>query len=157
VPGKPTARSEFRLQLSGILLGILGVVAYAVCMFPAGLVSVVITVVGLLGLVLAVGLLIWRLKRFGPIVKTVATSPLAGLMHRYFDSISRAPAIKNPLLVLIGAANSTNPSALSQKLAGQWGGANEIKTYPGEDHDLLLHANSSWADIGTFLQTLARE
>ena len=341
--GKLTTRSEFRLQLSGILLGTMGLVAYAVSMFTSGAVSVVITVVGLLGFVVVLGLLIWRLRRFGPSVKAMALSllvviagsylilfllifffqdtianqtssffqpkalspaaaqalaasdvetlelttpdsvrlhgwlvknsmegraplliyfngsgsetsamlpyaqtldgwsvalinyrgfgqsegtpsqanafadaafiydtltqrpdiaadrvvamgyslgtgvavylseqrpvagtvlvapydsmtligikrpplyaPLTGILHHYFDSISRAPAIKNPLLVLIGTADATIPPALSQKLSDQWGGATDIKTYPGEDHDLLLHANTSWADIAAFLQT----
>jgi dienelactone hydrolase len=81
-------------------------------------------------------------------------TPLTGLMHRYFDSISRAPEIKSPLLVLLGSADSTVPPELSQQLAGQWGGAVDVKTYPGEDHDLLLHSNSSWADTAAFLQSL---
>jgi pimeloyl-ACP methyl ester carboxylesterase len=81
-------------------------------------------------------------------------APLMGLMHHYFDSISRAPGIKTPLLVLIGSADSVVPPELSQKLAGQWGGVTDIKTYPGEDHDLLLHHNSSWTDIAAFLRTL---
>ena len=75
-------------------------------------------------------------------------------MKRYFDSISRAPGIKTPLLVLIGSADPVIPPELSQKLAGQWGSAVDVKTYLGEDHDLLLHHNSSWADIGAFLRTL---
>jgi pimeloyl-ACP methyl ester carboxylesterase len=84
-------------------------------------------------------------------------APLLGILHRYFDSISRAPEIKTPLLVLVGSADSVFPPELSQKLAGQWGGAVEVKTYPGEDHDLLLHPNSSWADIAAFLQTLKQK
>jgi pimeloyl-ACP methyl ester carboxylesterase len=340
------AKSEHRLQISNILLGITGIVAYAVSMFTSGAVSVVITVIGLLGFVLTLGLLIRQRRRFGPIVKTTALSlltviagsylilfllifffqdtianqtssffqpkaispeaaqalvasdvetldlatsdgarlrgwlvknsteaqtplliffngsgsessamipfarkldgwsvalvnyrgfgqsegtpsqanaladatfiydaltrrpgiaadrvvamgyslgtgvavylseqrptagtvlvapydsqtliglkrpplyaPLAGSLHRYFDSISRAPRIKTPLLVLVGSADSVFPPELSQKLAGQWGGAVEVKTYPGEDHDLLLHDNSSWADIKAFLQTLPK-
>ena len=82
-------------------------------------------------------------------------APLMGLMHRYFDSISRAPGIKTPLLVLIGSADPVVPPELSQKLAGQWGGVVDIKTYAGEDHNLLLHNNSSWTDIAAFLQTFA--
>jgi pimeloyl-ACP methyl ester carboxylesterase len=342
-----TAHSERRLQISNLLLGITGIVAYAVSMFTSGPISVIITAIGLLGFVLTLGLLIWRRKRFGPIVKTVALSllavvagsylilfvliyffqdaiadqtssffqpqamspeavqallapnveaidlptpdgarlrgwlvknsaearaplliyfegsgsdaakmmpyaqtldgwsvalinyrgfgqstgtpsqanafadatfiydtltqrpdieadhvvamgyslgtgvavylsaqrptagtvlvapydsqtligikrsplyaPLMGIMHRYFDSISRAPRIKTPLLDLVGSADSVFPPELSQKLAAQWGGATNIKTYPGEDHDLLLHHNSSWADIATFLQALARK
>jgi uncharacterized protein len=338
----PTAHNTRRLQLVTILLGIMGVVAYAVSMFTSGSISVVITISGLLGFVVTLGLLIWRLKRFGPIIKTVVISllaviggaylilflliflfqdtianqtssffqpkaisaeaahalaaldveaidlassdgarlrgwlvknatepraplliyfngsgsessamipyaqtldgwsvalinyrgfgqsegtpsqanafadatfiydtliqrpdidadrvvamgyslgtgvathlstqrpvigtvlvapydsltliglkrpplyaPLMGTMKHYFDSISRAPAIKTPLLVLSGAADPVIPPELSQKLADQWGGAVDIKTYPGEDHDLLLHNNSSWADITAFLR-----
>ena len=65
--------------------------------------------------------------------------------------------IKTPPLVLIGSADSTVPPELSQKLAGQWGGVTDIKTYPGEDHDLLLHNNSSWTDIASFLRTLEQK
>jgi hypothetical protein len=40
------------------------------------------------------------------------------------------------------------------KLAGSWGGETEVKSYPGEDHNLLLRDNSSWADITAFLARL---
>jgi uncharacterized protein len=84
-------------------------------------------------------------------------APLMGIMKRYFDSFSRAPGIKTLLLVLVGSADSVFPPELSHKLAGQGGGTVDVKTYPGEDHDLLLHHNSSWTDVKTFLQTLARQ
>jgi pimeloyl-ACP methyl ester carboxylesterase len=84
-------------------------------------------------------------------------APLAGIMHRYFDSLSAAPGIHSPLLCLIGAADSAVPPALSLKLAGSWGGEREVKSYPGEDHNLLLHDNSSWADIMAFLARRADE
>ncbi len=83
--------------------------------------------------------------------------PLMGLMRPYFDSISRAPRIKTPLLTLIGATDPVVPPDLSHKLVSQWGGAVEVKTYTGEDHDLLLHANSSWVDISAFLQTIGQK
>jgi uncharacterized protein len=81
-------------------------------------------------------------------------APLMRLMHRYFDSIARAPGITTPLLVLIGTDDLVIPPEMSQKLADQWGGAVDVKSYPGEDHDLLLHNNSSWANISDFLKTL---
>ena len=71
------AHNERRLQLINILLGITGIVAYAISMFTSGAVSVVITAIGLLGFLLTLGLLIRRLRRFGPIVKTTAISLLA--------------------------------------------------------------------------------
>ena len=84
-------------------------------------------------------------------------APLAGIMHRYFDSLSAAPGIHSPLLCLIGAADSVVPPALSLKLAGSWGGETEVKSYAGEDHSLLLHENSSWADISAFLASVAED
>ncbi|MBI5034033.1 MAG: alpha/beta fold hydrolase [Chloroflexi bacterium] len=81
-------------------------------------------------------------------------TPLASIMKRYFDSISRAPTIQNPLLCLFGTADSSIPPQLSQKLVDQWGGPTKVKNYPNEDHDLLLHDNSSWTDIAEFLQNI---
>lgn len=79
-------------------------------------------------------------------------APLAGIMHHYFDSISRAPHITNPLLCLIGSADPVIPPESSLKLVGHRGGEAAVKRYEGEDHSLLLHDNSSWADIEVFLQ-----
>lgn len=78
-------------------------------------------------------------------------APLSGIMKRYFDSISRAPGIRSPLLCLIGSADPVVSPALSLKLAGSWGGETVVKSYAGEDHGLLLHGNSSWTDIAAFL------
>jgi hypothetical protein len=78
-------------------------------------------------------------------------APLSGIMHRYFDSIGRAPGIAAPLLCLVGTADPVVPPALSLELVSQWGGKAAVKTYDGEDHSLLLHDNSSWADIAGFL------
>lgn len=36
-------------------------------------------------------------------------APLSGIMHRYFDSITRAPSITAPLVVLIGASDAAVP------------------------------------------------
>jgi hypothetical protein len=76
-------KSEQRLQLSNIRLGITGLVAYAVSMFTSGAVSVVITVIGRLGFVLTLGLLIRRRKHLGPIVTSTAISLLAVVAGSY--------------------------------------------------------------------------
>jgi pimeloyl-ACP methyl ester carboxylesterase len=84
-------------------------------------------------------------------------APLAGIMHRYFDSLSAAPGIRSPLLCLIGAADPVIAPERSLKLVSQWGGATTVRTYAGEDHNLLLHENSSWADISAFLASVAED
>jgi hypothetical protein len=81
-------------------------------------------------------------------------APLAGIMHRYFDAIARAPAIRSPLVCLVGADDQAIAPERSFKLARSWGGETTVKTYAGEDHGLLLHENSSWADIAAFLARL---
>lgn len=78
--------------------------------------------------------------------------PLAGIMHRYFNSIARAPGIHSPLLCLIGAADPVIAPERSRKLAQSWGGETTVKTYAGEDHGLLAHENGSWDDILAFLK-----
>jgi hypothetical protein len=78
-------------------------------------------------------------------------APLSGIMHRYFDSMSWAPSISAPVLVLIGASDAAVPPALSQRLAAAWGGEATVEVYEGENHDLLLHDNDSWSDIAAFL------
>ena len=84
-------------------------------------------------------------------------APLTGVMKHYFDSIGRAPHIRSPLLCLIGAADPVIPPERSLRLVSQWGGATRVKTYPGEDHSLLLHENSSWDDISAFLASVAKD
>ncbi len=86
----------------------------------------------------------------------VEYAPLASIMKPYFDSIARAPAISTPLLCLIGSADPVVPPELSFRLVNQWGGKTTVKTYQGEDHSLLLHANSSWDDIAAFLQNIEK-
>ena len=84
-------------------------------------------------------------------------APLSGIMHRYFDSISRVPTINSPMLCLIGSNDWAVPPELSLKLAGKWGGQTTIKTYAGEDHSLFLHDNGSWTDILAFLQGIEQK
>jgi pimeloyl-ACP methyl ester carboxylesterase len=82
-------------------------------------------------------------------------APLSGIMKRYFDSVSRAPAILSPLLCLAGSSDRVISPELSRRLADEWGGEVTLIEYPGEDHGLLFHANSSWMDILGFLKKLS--
>ena len=58
------------------------------------------------------------------------------------------------MLCLIGSADAFVPPELSVRLASAWGGATKVITYPGEDHGLLFHNNSSGADIAAFLHSI---
>ena len=77
--------------------------------------------------------------------------PLAGIMKPYFDSISLAPDIQTPMLCLVGTHDTFVPPTLSHHLCDAWGGKTTEVEYPGENHDLLFHGNTSWKDISSFL------
>lgn len=77
--------------------------------------------------------------------------PLSGIMTHYFDSISLASRIKNPMLCLTGSEDSVIPPAVSQRLADSWGGEVTYIEYPGEDHSLLFHNNNSSRDVLDFI------
>ena len=80
--------------------------------------------------------------------------PLKGIMKPYFDSLTLAPSIQAPLLCLVGSADANVPPERSRLLVSQWGGETRMVEYLGEDHELLKHENTSWADILAFLQTI---
>ena len=84
--------------------------------------------------------------------QTPLYAPLTGIMKPFFDSISRAPGIHSPLMCLIGSEDVAVPPERSQKLVEAWGGETKVISFPGEDHGLLLHDNSSWTDILDFLK-----
>jgi uncharacterized protein len=86
--------------------------------------------------------------------QTPLYAPLSGIMKHYFASISLAPKIRNPILCLTGSNDSSVPPELSRRLADAWGGQVTSIEYPGEDHGLLFHENTSWEDIANFLQSV---
>jgi cephalosporin-C deacetylase-like acetyl esterase len=81
-------------------------------------------------------------------------APLSGIMKPYFDSLSRAPVTRTPLLCLLGAEDGVVPPSRSLNLVNAWAGETEVLSYPGEDHGLLFHDNTSWTDIHEFLSQL---
>lgn len=84
--------------------------------------------------------------------QTPLYKPLSGIMKRYFDSASIASQITAPLFCLVGEKDQAIPPELSMKLVDLWGGETRVQVYKGENHDLLIHENSSWNDILTFLE-----
>jgi hypothetical protein len=84
-------------------------------------------------------------------------APLMGIMKRYFDSMALAPDIDTPLFALVGTADTAVLPERSLKLVEGWGGETQVNQYEGEDHNLLMHENSSWRDIAQFLERVAQD
>ncbi|MFZ5855697.1 MAG: alpha/beta hydrolase [Chloroflexota bacterium] len=80
---KQQERPVFWLQIATVLLGITGLLAYAVSKFTSGRLIVIITVVGFLGFLMMIGLLAFRLKHPWKILRSVAISLLAVVICTY--------------------------------------------------------------------------
>ena len=63
--------------------------------------------------------------------------PVALLLRHPFDSATRAPALRVPLLVLVGEADRLIAPHHSERLAGLWGGPVERMNLPGFGHNDL--------------------
>jgi hypothetical protein len=76
--------------------------------------------------------------------------PVKLLLKHRFDSISRAPAIKVPMLALVAAEDSIIPRDSSMRLIEQWGGQHTVKIIEG-DHNTLQEYPGYWESIEAFL------
>ena len=63
--------------------------------------------------------------------------PVAAMLRHPFDSASRAPDVKAPLLLLTGSADTVIPPRHSEKLASRWGGPVERVALEGFGHNDL--------------------
>jgi hypothetical protein len=77
--------------------------------------------------------------------------PVALLLKHRFDSLSRAPSISVPLLVITAANDTIIPVRYSKKLVEKWGGPCSFKTIEGEDHNTLQDRVEYWETINDFL------
>jgi len=78
--------------------------------------------------------------------------PVRLILKHKFDSISIAPYIKAPSLVLIASDDKIIPPRHSKKLAEKWGGEIEIKVIKGVDHNTISDKEEYWESIGEFLK-----
>jgi hypothetical protein len=60
--------------------------------------------------------------------------PVAWLLRHPFDSVSRAPRIAAPALILIAANDTLIRPPRSRALAAAWGGPVEVRTFEGHGH-----------------------
>ena len=76
-------RSSLCLQIIGVLLGVMGLLAYAISKFSSGKAVVIVTAVGVLGCLGTLIALSVRAKRFGRIVGRVASTLIAVVLGMY--------------------------------------------------------------------------
>lgn len=72
------------------------------------------------------------------------------LRHR-FDSISRAPLISAPLLVLVASEDKIIRLRHSKRLTEKWGAPHSLKIIEGEDHNTIHDSEIYWKTINDFL------
>jgi len=80
--------------------------------------------------------------------------PIEMLLKHNFDSISRAPTIKTPLLMLIATEDTVVSPLYSKKLAAKWGGEVLLQEIENENHDSILNNEKLWGKIGNFLKRI---
>ncbi len=83
--------------------------------------------------------------------------PVSLLLKHPFDSIARAPAIRIPALVLVGADDRLVPPRLSQRLYDAWAGPKQWISIPDADHNDLHVQPGYWPAIHAFLDAQSSE
>ena len=78
-------RNSVCLQIICVLLGVMGLLAYAISKFSSGKAVVIVTAVGVLGCLGTLIALAVRAKRFGRIVGRVASTLIAVVLGTYLD------------------------------------------------------------------------
>jgi pimeloyl-ACP methyl ester carboxylesterase len=77
--------------------------------------------------------------------------PVRLLLKHPFDSLSRAPAIKVPLQVIVAERDGIIPPEHSQRLHDAWGGPKRWSSVPRAGHNDLGPQREFWGPIGEFL------
>ena len=80
--------------------------------------------------------------------------PVSFILKHPFDSISRAPKIKTPLLVLFASDDRIVPPKHSKRLIEKWKGPKQAHEFKGYDHNSITLAEKYWTRITEFLASL---
>ena len=80
--------------------------------------------------------------------------PISLMLKHRFDSLSRAPGIKVPLLCLVASGDRVIPRQHSERLYAAWGGARQWREIRPADHDSLAGEPAYWESIAAFLHGL---
>lgn len=85
-------------------------------------------------------------KRYYPVL------PVGVMLRHRFDSISRAPSIRAPLLCLVATHDEVIPPAHSRRLFDAWGGRRQWVDIVGAGHNGMDGAEGFWPGIARFLE-----
>jgi pimeloyl-ACP methyl ester carboxylesterase len=78
--------------------------------------------------------------------------PVSLLLRHPFDSYSRAPSIKAPVLALLAQNDTLIPAAHAHRLIANWGGRSDTVVLEGVEHDDVNFHERYWAAIADFLK-----
>jgi pimeloyl-ACP methyl ester carboxylesterase len=77
--------------------------------------------------------------------------PISLMLRHRFDSLSRAPAIKAPLLCLVASDDRVIPRRHSERLYAAWGGTRQWREIRPSAHDSIAGHPDYWRAIAEFL------
>jgi pimeloyl-ACP methyl ester carboxylesterase len=80
--------------------------------------------------------------------------PIRLMLKHRFDSLSRAPQIRAPLLCLVASDDRVIPRPHSERLYAAWGGAKHWREIRPAEHDSIAGEPDYWHAIATFLADL---
>jgi fermentation-respiration switch protein FrsA (DUF1100 family) len=80
--------------------------------------------------------------------------PVGLILGNRYDSLSRAPGIRTPLLMITGERDQVIPAAHSERLYQAWAGSKRAVKIPNAGHNDLQDHASYWSAISNFLARL---
>ena len=80
--------------------------------------------------------------------------PIGLMLKHRFDSLSRAPGIKAPLLCLVASDDRVIPRPHSERLYAAWGGPGQWREIRPAEHDSIAGEPDYWRAIAAFLADL---
>ena len=80
--------------------------------------------------------------------------PVRWLLRHRFDSLSLAPSIKSPVLMIAAGRDSIVPARHARRLYEAWGGPHEWLELPGAGHNDVDAHPEYWNSIRNFLDQL---
>jgi len=81
--------------------------------------------------------------------------PVRWLVGELYDSVSRAPTIRAPLLMITGGRDRIIPARHSERLYAAWAGPKHAVKIRQADHNDLQEYDAYWSGIGGFLAGLS--